>query len=140
MKINLAIIALVGGTMLAGHAVADDHKMEMGVEAKDQSVAAGTVTAGKVMADANGWLVVHRTGDDMKPGPVVGHAPLKKGANTDVAAILTEPVAAGDKLMLMVHGEDGGSKTGIFEYTLGASEDGPVKPDGNLVMTVITAQ
>jgi hypothetical protein len=76
----------------------------------------------------------------MKPGPVVGHAPLRKGENADVAAILTEDVAAGDKLMLMIHGEDGGMSTGIFEYTLGAKEDGPVRVDGELVMTVITAQ
>ena len=57
-----------------------------------------------------------------------------------IAAILSEPVASGDKLMLMVHGEDGGMKTGGFEYSLGAKEDGPVKVDGKLVMTVITAQ
>ena len=43
-------------------------------------------------------------------------------------------------LMLMIHSEDGGMETGIFEYTLGASEDGPIKPDGELVMTVITAE
>lgn len=57
-----------------------------------------------------------------------------------MAAILTEDVAPGDMLMLMVHAEEGGMKTGIFEYTLGAKEDGPIKPDGQLVMTVITAQ
>ena len=43
-------------------------------------------------------------------------------------------------LMLMVHSEEGGMKTGGFEYTLGAKEDGPIKPDGKLVMTVITAE
>lgn len=42
--------------------------------------------------------------------------------------------------MLMVHAEQGGMKTGVFEYTLGAKEDGPIKPDGNLVMTVVTAK
>ena len=57
-----------------------------------------------------------------------------------MAAILTEDVASGDMLMLMVHSEAGGSETGIFEYTLGASEDGPIKPEGDLVMTVITAE
>ena len=67
-------------------------------------------------------------------------APIKTGANADVTAILTEPVKSGDLLMLMVHGEDGGTKTGIFEYSLGAKEDGPVKPDGKLVMTIITAE
>lgn len=113
---------------------------KMGVEASDQSVANGVVSADKVMAAENGWLVVHRTDAEMKPGPVVGHAPLRGGDNVDVAAILTEDVKPGEMLMLMVHGEDGGMKTGIFEYTLGAKEDGPVRVDGDLVMTVITAQ
>ena len=45
-----------------------------------------------------------------------------------------------DMLMLMVHSEDGGMKTGVFEYTLGAKEDGPIKPDGKLVMSTITAK
>lgn len=113
---------------------------ELGVMGEDQDVSGGTVTASKVVAGANGWLVVHRTDEAMKPGPVVGHAPLRKGENTDVAAILTEEVAVGDKLMLMLHGEEGGEKTGIFEYTLGAKEDGPVKVDGKLVMVVINAK
>jgi hypothetical protein len=84
--------------------------------------------------------VVHRTGADMKPGPVVGYAPLKAGDNMDVTAILQEEVKSGDMLMLMVHGEAGGTKTGVFEYTLGAKEDGPIRVDDKLVMTVITAK
>lgn len=134
-KIMTAALVLAAGSAFAG-----GHGMTPMVEAADQSVAEGAVTASKVVAPANGWLVVHRTGADMKPGPVVGHAPLRKGENMDVAAILTEEVAAGDMLMLMVHGEDGGMTTGIFEYTLGAKEDGPIRMDGNLVMTTITAQ
>ena len=110
------------------------------VDASDQSVANGIVSAKKVVAGENGWMVVHRTGDDMKPGPVVGYAPLRQGETADVAAILSEEVLAGDKLMLMVHAEAGGMKKGVFEYTLGAKEDGPIKIDGKLVMTVITAQ
>ncbi len=115
---------------------------EMGpmVEAMDQDVSAGVVTASKIMAGENGWLVVHRTDSDMKPGPVVGYAPLKKGENMDVSAILQEPVKSGEMLMLMVHSEAGGMKTGVFEYTLGAKEDGPIKPDGKLVMKVVSAK
>ncbi|MBX3566684.1 MAG: hypothetical protein KF914_01415 [Rhizobiaceae bacterium] len=106
----------------------------------DQDVSAGTVTAEKVTAESNGWLVVHRTGSEMKPGPVVGYAPLKAGDNMDVTAILQEDVKAGDMLMLMVHSEAGGTRTGVYEYTLGAKEDGPVRVDDKLVMTVITAK
>lgn len=131
---------LVSGALASGSVLAMDHSKKAGVWGDDQSVSEGTVTAKKVVAEENGWLVVHRTDEAMKPGPVVAYAPLKKGKNMDVAAILTEEVASGDKLMLMVHSEEGGSQTGIFEYTLGAKEDGPIRRDGKLVMTVITAQ
>ncbi len=137
MKIFHSIAAL---TLTAGTAYAAAHAMAPMVEASDQDVSNGIVSAEMVATSENGWLVVHRTDSAMKPGPVVGHAPLRAGKNMDVAAILTEDVKAGDMLMLMVHSEAGGMTTGIFEYTLGAKEDGPVKPDGNLVMKVVTAQ
>lgn len=126
--------------LAAKAAFAAGHGMAPAVTATDQDVSGGTVTAESIVAPANGWLVVHRTDASMAPGPVVGHAPLREGENTDVTAILTEEVASGDMLMLMIHGEDGGMSTGIFEYTLGASEDGPIRVDGDLVMTTITAQ
>jgi len=115
------------------------HAETLSVAGEDQDVSSGTVITSKIVAGENGWLVVHRT-DGMKPGPVVGHAPLRKGVNTDVVAILTEPVKSGDKLMLMLHSEAGGTKTGIFEYSLGAKEDGPVRMNDKLVMKVITAK
>lgn len=136
MKTFITLAAL---TLTATTAFGGSHAAPM-VDASDQDVSNGVVSADSVIAGENGWLVVHRTGSDMKPGPVVGHAPIRKGTTADVAAILTEDVAPGDMLMLMVHAEEGGMKTGIFEYTLGAKEDGPIKPDGQLVMTVITAQ
>ncbi len=130
---TLALTCAAGIAMAAGHAAPM-------VDASDQDVSNGIVSAEKVMAGENGWLVVHRTDAEMKPGPVVGYAPLRAGENTDVAAILQEEVKSGEMLMLMVHAEQGGMKTGVFEYTLGATEDGPIKPDGNLVMTVVTAE
>jgi hypothetical protein len=136
---KIAILAALAALSTTS-ALAMNHAMSPAVEAADQSVAGGTVTAGKIMAAENGWLVVHRTDAEMKPGPVVGHAPLKAGENLDVAAILTEAVQPGEMLMLMVHSEAGGMQTGIFEYTLGAKEDGPIRVDDALVMTVITAE
>jgi hypothetical protein len=67
--------------------------------------------------------VVQRISPDGRPGPVAGHAPVKQGRNVDVAAILTEQVAEGEGIMLMLNGEDGGMNTGVFEYSLGAKED-----------------
>ncbi|MBO6850039.1 MAG: hypothetical protein JJ867_06115 [Marinobacter sp.] len=138
-KSTFLTAALLSTALTSGAAMAMDHG-KVGVKASDQDVSGGTVTAKQVMAEKNGWLVVHRTDEAMKPGPVVGHAPIKMGKNMDVAAILTEEVKSGDMLMLMVHSEDGGSKTGIFEYTLGAKEDGPIRKDGNLVMKTVTAK
>ena len=85
-------------------------------------------------------MVVHRVKENGKLGPAVGHAPLRAGVNDDVAAILTKPVATGEKLMLMIHAETGDTQTGIFEYILGAKEDGPIKIDGQLVMAIITTK
>lgn len=135
MNLKLGFLSLAGAALIATSA----HAGGVSVSGSNQNMAGGTVTASKIVADANGWLVVHRT-DGKKPGPVVGHAPLKKGTNTDVTAILTETVKPGEKVMLMLHGEKGGNKTGIFEYTLGAKEDGPVKVDGKLVMAIVSAK
>lgn len=132
---------IVSATVIA--ALASSSALAMSnpaVVVADQDVSSGTVSAEKISADANGWLVVHRTTAEMKPGPVVGYAPLKTGDNLDVTAILQEEVKSGDMLMLMVHGEAGGTKTGVFEYTLGAKEDGPIRVDDKLIMTVITAK
>ena len=139
MSVRISVTALclaAAGTS----AFAEAHAAAQSVEAADQSVANGVVSADLITAAQNGWMVVHRTDADMAPGIVVGYAPLREGENVDVAAILQEDVAPGDMLMLMVHGEDGGMATGVFEYTLGASEDGPVRVDDELVMTVVTAQ
>ena len=135
--LSIAALALAAST---GIALAAAHAMNPAVMAADQDVSNGIVSADMITATENGWLVVHRTDAEMKPGPVVGYAPLRAGENTDVAAILQEEVAPGDMLMLMVHSEAGGTSTGVFEYTLGATEDGPIRVDDQLVMQVITAQ
>ncbi len=136
----IAVAAVFGyAALIANSAIAAAHASPK-VVAVDQSVANGIVSAKEIVAGENGWMVVHRVKADGKPGPVVGHAPLRAGTNDDVAAILTEPVASGEKLMLMIHAETGGTQTGIFEYTLGAKEDGPIKPGGQLVMAIITTK
>ncbi len=129
----LALLSMTGPGFAAGHATPM-------VEAMNQDVSNGIVSADRIVAGETGWLVVHRTDADMKPGPVVGYAPLRAGENTDVAAILQEDIAPGEMLMLMVHSEAGGMAAGVFEYTLGAKEDGPIRIDGALVMQVVTAQ
>lgn len=113
---------------------------DLAVTGADQDVSGGKVTAASVVAGEDGWLVIHRTDAAMKPGPVVGHAPVKAGDNKDVTADLDEPVKPGDMLMLMLHSEAGGKQAGVFEYTLGAKEDGPVRVNDKLVMVMIHAK
>ena len=84
--------------------------------------------------------VIRINADLERVGDLAVNIAIRVGETMDVAAILTEPVKTGDMLMLMVHGEDGGNLVGNFEYTLGAKEDGPVKVDGKLVMTVVTVK
>jgi hypothetical protein len=124
---------------LAGFAAAPALAQDLSVMGSDQDVSGGSVVASSIMAGEDGWLVVHRTDAAMKPGPVVGHAALKAGENKDVSAKLDEPVKSGEMLMLMLH-SDNGPKKGEFEYTLGAKEDGPVRVDDKLVMSMITAK
>ena len=54
-------------------------------------------------------------------------------------AVLAPVVIANERIKVVV-ANGGGTKTGVFEYTLGAKEDGPVRVDDKLVMTVITAK
>jgi hypothetical protein len=79
---------------------------------------------------------VRRAGHEWK----AGSRDELRAVRPAVALAVTEPVKKGEMLMLMLHGEKGGSKAGIFEYSLGAKEDGPVKVGGKLVMRVITAK
>lgn len=140
MKFSFLTVTIAAGSLLAASPALADGHARLVVKGSDQDVSGGTVTASQIVAGANGWLVVHRTNATKKPGPVIGHAPLKKGTNKNVTAILTERVNKGEMLMLMLHGENGGKKTGIFEYSLGAKEDGPIKVNGKLVMRVIMAK
>lgn len=54
------------------------------------------------------------------------------------AAIPQESVGPGD--VLMVDAETSGMATGVFEYTLGATEDGPIRVGGQLAVSIITPQ
>ena len=129
----MAVSAVVGSTA----ALADNHAM---VKGSDQDMSGGTVTAEMIMAPANGWLVVHRSNAEMKPSAVIGYAPLMEGVNTDVTVTLTEPVASGEELFLMLHSEEGGMMAGTYEFTAGGKEDVPVMVDGKPVMVSITAE
>lgn len=141
MKTRYAAAAILTLALAAGPAISPAFAAGhgLGVKAQDQMIK-DSVKADMVMTTEDGWLVIHRVKAGGKPGPVIGHAWLKKGKNENVVAKLTGKVKKGEKVMLMIHGEKGGKKAKVFEYTLGSKLDGPIRHDGKLVMTVVTAK
>ncbi|QIN84275.1 hypothetical protein GBA63_17670 [Rubrobacter tropicus] len=76
------------------------------LEVRDQSGSGAAVTVpAATLEGTKGWLAV-RADDDGKPGRVLGHAPLKAGANSDVRVELDRPVASSQRLYATVHAED----------------------------------
>src|SRR5690554_8199358 len=88
LKTTALMAALVSGALTTGIAQAGMNQ-EAQVWADDQAVSEGTVTAKKVTAGANGWLVVRRRTETLKSGPVAGHGSLQTGERLDVSALLT---------------------------------------------------
>lgn len=93
-----------------------------------------TVTVGTVTAEADGYLVVHRTDfTGTIPGEVIGHAPVKAGQNAEVAVTLAPQPEAGTKLIVMLHAEGNGD-------TSFSDADKPVTAGRGPVQQSVTVQ
>jgi hypothetical protein len=98
------------------------------------SASASTVSIGTVTAEKDGYVVVHRTDfTGTLPGPVIGHAPVKAGANAEVRVTLDKQAEAGTKLIVMLH-EEGDNDTDFD------AADKPVKANGAIVQQIVTVQ
>jgi hypothetical protein len=102
------------------------------VDVSDQPVANGGITLAAVNASQAGWIAVHLD-EGGSPGRVIGHGPVKQGANSNVTIPLDENVAAGTKLWPMLHIDAG--TIGTYEFP---GPDAPVVVGGNIVMKQIT--
>lgn len=116
-----------GGTMPT-----DD---EQGIEVTSgQTPDNGSVMIQKVVADQDGWVVIHR--DNGNNGPqvpeIIGKAQVSAGSNTDVSIMLDETVSDGEQLWAMLHVDDG--QTGEYEFNGAGTPDQPVTVDGDIVM------
>lgn len=75
------------------------------LSARDQSGGGAAVTVpAATLEGTKGWLAV-RADDGGGPGAVLGHAPLKAGANEDVRVELDRPLASSQRLYATVHAE-----------------------------------
>lgn len=103
------------------------------IDVSDQPLDNGHITLKSVMALQDGWIAVHSNTADNKPGPVIGHAAVKAGMNSNVEITLNPAPKAGDKVWPMLH-IDAGQK-GVYEFP---GPDAPVIQNGDIVMKQIT--
>jgi hypothetical protein len=93
-----AVLIMLPVTALAQSLKADD------VRIKDTFVIVGTVDV-----PADGWLVAHRgeSPTGVKPGEIIGAAPVKAGTNRDVQLPAPETLQPGTAIILMLHKDAG---------------------------------
>jgi hypothetical protein len=101
-------------------------QMTPSVTVSDQAIANGTVTVASVDSDGPGWIVIH-TQQDGAPGPIIGHAPVSDGSNSDVV-VEVDAAAATDTLFAMLHTDAG--TVGTYEFP---GDDVPVKVNDQVV-------
>jgi hypothetical protein len=79
------------------------------------------IVVGIVEVPADGWLVVHRgeSPTGVKPGEIIGAAPVKAGSNKDVQLPAPETLQAGTAIILMLHKDAG---------TVGSFDEADDKP------------
>ncbi len=93
----------------------------------DQFLSDNTLMADTVIAQADGWLVVHADNDG-RPGPVLGAAQVSAGLNEDVAVALDGDIT--QVLWPMLHVDTG--TAGEYEFGQVEGADGPVIHNGKV--------
>ena len=117
----------------AGNVITPPFNVDM-IYAHDQLLGDGnTVTIAGVVAQVDGWLVVHQSVDGA-PGPVAGVAQVSAGNNADVVVTLdrNDPTVV---LYPMLHVDTGA--TGEYEFGTVDGVDGPVNVNGTIAVMPI---
>ncbi len=100
------------------------------IAASDQLLEGSTVTIDSVVAQADGWLVIH-SDNDGAPGPVLGQTQVSAGVNQGVAVELSNDVTS--VLWPMLHVDTG--EIGVYEFGTVQGADGPVRVNGVVAVT-----
>jgi hypothetical protein len=89
------------------------------------------LVADSVLADENGFLVVHADGGGA-PGPVIGFTPVRRGSNLNVAVDL-DIKGITSVVWPMLHVDTG--EAGVYEFGTVEDADGPVRDAfGNVIV------
>jgi len=103
-------------------------EMTPAVEVHDQEITDGSVTISSVDMAVDGWVVIHTTDADGKPGPVIGHAAAPAGTTKDLSVAIDAEQAT-PQLFAMLHVDAG--VAGTYEFP---GDDVPVTNEGAIVM------
>ena len=95
------------------------------IAAADQALDGSSVSVGTVIAQADGWLVIH-AGDAESFGAVLGQTQVSAGVNTNVVVELSGDITP--VLWPMLHVDTG--ETGVYEFGTVEGADGPVVVNG----------
>jgi hypothetical protein len=125
MRESAAVILVLVASLLMAPIVSA--QVTPSVTVSDQAIENGTVTVDSVVSDGPGWIVIHAQ-ENGAPGPVIGHAAVSDGENTDVVAEIDVSQAT-ETLYAMLHTDSG--QQGIYEFPDG---DPPVQVDGQVVV------
>lgn len=103
--------------------------LENSVEAEDQEAADSAVVASATLSEG-GYVVIHRSTEDGKPGQVIGNTDyLGPGTYQNLEVALTGEVEEGEELFAMLHGDDGDQEYGFPD------EDLPLQDEqGNIIL------
>lgn len=102
------------------------------IQVSEQGIVDGRVLIVQTFTNAPAWVVIHADADG-KPGPVIGHAALETGLNTDVVVDI-DVEAATPLLHAMLHVDEG--VVGTYEFP---GADVPMTLAENIVMAMFSA-
>ena len=129
-------------TLVAGAAYAQNVIDTAGVIVDTGGVTStgSAITFGHVMADKDGYLVLHEVKDGKVVAPAsVGHTAIKAGDNPTVTIDSAVPLDNGTQIVAMLHEETNGNTT--YDFGEGSTEvDIPVMVDGAPVTAMVTIE
>ncbi|NDV01428.1 DUF7282 domain-containing protein [Pseudoroseicyclus tamaricis] len=108
------------------------------VDVSDVMFDGDTATFSTVMADVDGYLVIHAVEDGETLVPQsLGHTWVTAGENTDVAVTIDYDYVEGEDYVAMLHEETNGNET--YEFGIDRTDvDTPVTVDGEVVAEQFT--
>jgi hypothetical protein len=102
---------------------------------KNQDLNTGVILIDSVTAPQDGWVVVYKNPNDLTGGQIVGYAPVKQGANTNVKVTI-DTAKVGDAPTLWTVLQADNDVKGVFEWGWKGQpyNDQPVVENGHNVV------